>query len=192
MGSVLDTDQKPAETCAKTVKTTATRCFNFSSIGSPLVKSTPIASNLELVLVPLQMRTGLSNLLLSSTTSSDSSETSPTFIFHPPTCNLIQASPKLTDQRIPLRVIQPTDERKSYSMGMCCERKTLIGWRNVWSCYSQYQESQKVEGAKPRGRSKKTWREIEEKDCQAYGLSREDALHRTRWMKQIWGDWWPW
>jgi len=79
-----------------------------------LVKSTPIACNPEPVLAPLQMQTGLSNLLLSSTTSSDSSETSPTFILHPPTSNLVQASPKLTDQRIPLRVIQPTDERKSY------------------------------------------------------------------------------
>jgi len=59
MGSVLDTDQKPAETCAKTVKTTATRSCSFSSVGSPLVKSTPIASNPEPVLAPLQMRTGL-------------------------------------------------------------------------------------------------------------------------------------
>jgi len=32
-----------------------------------------------------------------------------------------------------------------------------------------------VEGARPRGRPKKTWREIVEKDCQARGLNREDA-----------------
>jgi len=42
-----------------------------------------------------------------------------------------------------------------------------------------------VEGARPRGRPKKTWREIVEKDCQARGLNREDAMDRTRWMKQI-------
>jgi len=33
-----------------------------------------------------------------------------------------------------------------------------------------------VEGAKPRGRLKKTWREIVEKDCQARKLNREDAI----------------
>jgi len=33
-----------------------------------------------------------------------------------------------------------------------------------------------VEGARPRGRPKKTWREIVEKDCQVHGLKREDAM----------------
>jgi len=42
-----------------------------------------------------------------------------------------------------------------------------------------------VEGAGPRGRPKKTWREIVEKDCQARKLNREDAMNRIRWMKQI-------
>jgi len=41
-----------------------------------------------------------------------------------------------------------------------------------------------VEGARP-SRPKKTWREIVEKDCQARGLNREDAMDRSRWMKQI-------
>jgi len=31
-------------------------------------------------------------------------------------------------------------------------------------------------GARPRGRPKKTWREIVEKDCQVRGLNREDAI----------------
>ena len=31
-------------------------------------------------------------------------------------------------------------------------------------------------GVRPRGRSKKTWTEIVEKDCQARGLNREDAM----------------
>jgi len=44
-----------------------------------------------------------------------------------------------------------------------------------------------VEDARPRGRPKKTWRDIVEKDCQAGGLNREDA-HRSRWMKQIRDD----
>jgi len=45
-----------------------------------------------------------------------------------------------------------------------------------------------VEGARPRGRPKKTWREIAEKDCQAHGLNWEDAMDRIRWMKQIRDD----
>ena len=42
-----------------------------------------------------------------------------------------------------------------------------------------------MEGARPRGRPKKTWTEIVEKDCQARGLNREDAMDHIRWMKQI-------
>jgi len=42
-----------------------------------------------------------------------------------------------------------------------------------------------VEGARPRGRPTKTWREIVEKDCKACGLNREEAMDRSRWRKQI-------
>jgi len=42
-----------------------------------------------------------------------------------------------------------------------------------------------VEGARPRVRSKKTWREIVEKDCKVHGLNKEDAMDRSRWRKQI-------
>jgi len=42
-----------------------------------------------------------------------------------------------------------------------------------------------VEGTRPRGRPKKTRREIVEKDCQACTLKREDAMDRNRWMKSI-------
>jgi len=42
--------------------------------------------------------------------------------------------------------------------------------------------------ARPRGRPKKTWREIVEKDCQARKLNREDAMDRNRWRKQIRDD----
>jgi len=37
-----------------------------------------------------------------------------------------------------------------------------------------------VEGARPRGRPKKTWREIVEKDCQAHTLNKEDAMDCKR------------
>jgi len=45
-----------------------------------------------------------------------------------------------------------------------------------------------VKGTRPRGRPKKTWREIVEKDCQAYKLSKEDAVDHKRWRKQIRDD----
>jgi len=38
-----------------------------------------------------------------------------------------------------------------------------------------------VEGARPRGRLKKTWREIVQKDCQARKLN----MYHNRWRKQI-------
>jgi len=38
-----------------------------------------------------------------------------------------------------------------------------------------------VEFVRPRGRPKRTWREIVEKDCQACKLNREDAVDRTCW-----------
>jgi len=40
-----------------------------------------------------------------------------------------------------------------------------------------------VEGARPRGRPKKNWREIVEKYCQVHGLNREDAMDHNRSMK---------
>ena len=42
-----------------------------------------------------------------------------------------------------------------------------------------------VEVTRPRGRPKKTWREIVEKDCRARGLNTEDAMDRNRWRKLI-------
>ena len=42
-----------------------------------------------------------------------------------------------------------------------------------------------VEGVRPRGRPKKTWREIVEKDCQPCKWNKEDAVDHRRWMKQI-------
>ena len=45
-----------------------------------------------------------------------------------------------------------------------------------------------VGGARPRGRAKKTWREIMEKDCQARKLNMADAMDHIRWMKLIRDD----
>jgi len=42
-----------------------------------------------------------------------------------------------------------------------------------------------VEGSRPRGRPKRTWTEVVQKDCQAHNLSKEDAMDRSRWKKLI-------
>jgi len=42
-----------------------------------------------------------------------------------------------------------------------------------------------VEGPRPRGRLKRTWREVVEKDCQARKLNKEDAMENSRWRKLI-------
>jgi len=43
-----------------------------------------------------------------------------------------------------------------------------------------------LEGARKRGRLKKTW--IVEKECQAHKLKREGAIDHNRWRKQIRDD----
>jgi len=40
-----------------------------------------------------------------------------------------------------------------------------------------------VEGSRPRGRPKRTWREVVQKDCQAHKLNCEDAMDCSRWKK---------
>jgi len=42
-----------------------------------------------------------------------------------------------------------------------------------------------VEGSRPRGRPKRTWREVVQKDCQARNVNRQDAMDRGRWKKLI-------
>ena len=42
-----------------------------------------------------------------------------------------------------------------------------------------------VEHSRPRGRPKRTWRKVVQKDCQAYKLNREDVVDHSRWRKQI-------
>jgi len=42
-----------------------------------------------------------------------------------------------------------------------------------------------VEGTRPRGRPKKTWTEVVQKDCQACILNKEDAMDHGGWKKLI-------
>ena len=43
----------------------------------------------------------------------------------------------------------------------------------------------KVEGSRPRGRPKRTWKEVVREDCQARKLNKEDAVDRCKWRKVI-------
>ena len=38
-----------------------------------------------------------------------------------------------------------------------------------------------VEGPGPRGRPKRTWREVVEEDCQARKMNKEDAIDHFKW-----------
>jgi len=40
-----------------------------------------------------------------------------------------------------------------------------------------------VEGSRPRGRPKRTWKEVVREDCQARKLNIEDAMDRCKWRK---------
>ena len=42
-----------------------------------------------------------------------------------------------------------------------------------------------VEGSRPRGRPKRTWKEVVREDCQACKLNKEDAVDRCKWRKVI-------
>jgi len=42
-----------------------------------------------------------------------------------------------------------------------------------------------VEGPRPRGRSKRTWREVVKEDCRGHKLNTEDAMDRSKWRKLI-------
>ena len=42
-----------------------------------------------------------------------------------------------------------------------------------------------VEGPRPRGRPKRTRRDVVREDCQARKLNKEDAMDRCKWRKMI-------
>ena len=48
-----------------------------------------------------------------------------------------------------------------------------------------------VGGSRPRGRPKRTWKEVVREDCQARKLNKEDAVDRCKWRKVIKEVRWP-
>ena len=83
------------------------------------------------------------------------------------------------DTRIRCHNLSTTVKQVAMVLACVAKRRQLLGEESV---------DYEMEGARPRGRPKKTWRKIVEKDCQVRGLNREDAMDRSRWMKQIRDD----
>ena len=62
----------------------------------------------------------------------------------------------------------------------------------VWACAAKDDDDwvkkcmeYEVEGPRPRGRPKRTWREVVRKDCQARKLNKFDAMDGCKWRKMI-------
>jgi len=63
----------------------------------------------------------------------------------------------------------------------------------VWACAAKRRYTDlvkkcmecEVEGSRPRGRPKRTRKEVVQEDCQARNLNKEDAMDRGRWKKLI-------
>jgi len=49
----------------------------------------------------------------------------------------------------------------------------------MWNCFDL------VSYFIPRGRPKKTWKEVVREDCQARKLNKEDAMDHCKWRKMI-------
>jgi len=60
------------------------------------------------------------------------------------------------------------------------QTEITFSWHPNQGCHENANQ-----GTRPRGRPKKTWRQIVEKDCRARGLTREDAMDRAKWRKLI-------
>ena len=66
----------------------------------------------------------------------------------------------------------------------------------VWSCGEERKRGlsgkcmyvEEVEGARPRGRPRKTWLELVKNDMKGLGVARADALDCHAWSMKIVGD----
>jgi len=92
--------------------------------------------------------------------------------------------------RIPSKGLR---ERLGLDLLMSILQRNRLRWyghvlRKEYNDWMKKSMEYEVEGARPRGRPKETWREIVQKDCQVRGLKREDAIDRIRWKKPIRDD----
>ena len=65
------------------------------------------------------------------------------------------------------------------------EARIRIGWNKFRQLVPLLTNKHEVEGSRPRGRPKKTWKEVVREDCQARKLNKEVAMDRCKWRKMI-------
>ena len=101
---------------------------------------------------------------------------------------------KLKKDRLPSKESRETRYRW-HSIGIAAEQAAL-----VWACAAKRRDDwvkkcmeYELEGPRPRGRPKRTWREVLREDCQARKMNKEDATDRCKWRKMIkdvqWSGW---
>ena len=81
--------------------------------------------------------------------------------------------------RVPGKELREIDDN---NIDMVLQQNRLRKEDNDWVKKCMEYE---VEVSRPRGRPKRTWTEVEQKDCQARNLNRKDAMDRDRWKKLI-------
>ena len=100
---------------------------------------------------------------------------------------------------------EPNSEKQNQSK---CSFTVYLFWHSidiaaeqaalVWACAAKRWwwlgdkcMEYEVEGSRPRGRPKRTWKEVVREDCQARKLNKEDAVDRCKWRKVIKEVCWP-
>ena len=70
---------------------------------------------------------------------------------------------------------------------MVCEKNHHVQFSHLTATCVTCMEcmEHEVEGPRPRGRPKKTWKEVVREDCQACKLNKEDAMDRCKWRRMI-------
>ena len=63
----------------------------------------------------------------------------------------------------------------------CVDDDPPMADKLFWKKCMEYE----VEGPRPRGRAKKTWRKVVREDCLARKMNKEDAIDRCKWRKMI-------
>jgi len=64
---------------------------------------------------------------------------------------------------------------------VCCKKLYKKSCLN----FDRLSDHMQLQGSRPRGRPKKTWKAVVHEDCQARKLNKEDAMDRCKWRKVI-------
>ena len=86
-------------------------------------------------------------------------------------------------------------ERKCGGTSASRDENALILQQNRLRCYGDVLRKDdddwvkkcmeyEVEGSRPRGRPKRTWKAVVREDCQARKLNKEDAVDRYKWCER--------